>query len=248
MWNYVSIHVCASKRGWCEQTDRWSVYTSTHRGERDSKKQAAGQSRGRLRQRRHSQMQQINTHANTTVHPCAVRQQQHNGALRQGTANNAHIQTYTGTSKCIPLLNLQMIKLSHIVLIWCPGNLWKMSHLQDFIKLWLLMCSIFQELISNKRSICCLSLNHVPHHSDEINTSLTHKHTCKKTKNCNKHWDNTWKRGSGIADSRALDWGEYCVHYNKMHSGQAVCQDQSIQLHTWVAHQITWPAKQKAHK
>lgn len=43
------------------------MYTSTHREGRDSKKQAAGQSRGRLRQRRHSQMQQIKTHANTTV-------------------------------------------------------------------------------------------------------------------------------------------------------------------------------------
>lgn len=44
------------------------MYTSTHREGRDSKKQAAGQSRGRLRQRRHSQMQQINTHARTRTH------------------------------------------------------------------------------------------------------------------------------------------------------------------------------------
>lgn len=35
------------------------MYTNTHREGRDSKRQAAGQSRGRLRQRRNSQMQQL---------------------------------------------------------------------------------------------------------------------------------------------------------------------------------------------
>lgn len=38
------------------------MYTNTHREGRDSKRQAAVQSRVRLRQRRSSQMQQLLTH------------------------------------------------------------------------------------------------------------------------------------------------------------------------------------------
>lgn len=44
------------------------MYTNTHREGRDSKRQAAGQSRGRLRQRRNSQMQQLLTYTHTNAH------------------------------------------------------------------------------------------------------------------------------------------------------------------------------------
>lgn len=60
-----------------ELTGGWCMYTSTHREGRDSKKQAAGQSRGRLRQRRHSQMQQIKTHARTSTHKPPITAWQH---------------------------------------------------------------------------------------------------------------------------------------------------------------------------
>lgn len=65
---FVIVYVCVREWKVSELTGGWCMYTSTHREGRDSKKQAAGQSRGRLRQRRHSQMQQIKTHARTSTH------------------------------------------------------------------------------------------------------------------------------------------------------------------------------------
>lgn len=65
--------VCVRLTEWVSDSgvsghDGWRVCTSTHRGGRDSKKQVAGQRRGWLRQRSHSQMQHIKTHASTTVY------------------------------------------------------------------------------------------------------------------------------------------------------------------------------------
>lgn len=69
----------------------WSVYTNTHREGRDSKKQAAGQSRGRLRQRSHSQMQPIKTHANATVHPTAALMKRRSGE-HTGSSNHTTVR------------------------------------------------------------------------------------------------------------------------------------------------------------
>lgn len=77
------------------------MYTSTHREGRDSKKQAAGQSRGRLRQRRHSQMQQIKTHARTSTHKAphhSVATHSHGAVDTVGTSSA--IRTRCATRLC----------------------------------------------------------------------------------------------------------------------------------------------------